>query len=415
MIYGIVFIIVDRLNFSLYDSNLNSGIRIAPLFSILKESFTLRSLNLIFVLIFIFASYLLIKGKKEAWHLYNISFSGILLKHFFLIFFGLFSTNILIQIAFHFLISIFGLVFINLKRSRKKLKILLNSYLQYFILNILLSSGIILFFAFDNIIFFEDYNSREEYYNTLLGTTQQTDPDDISFCFLINEFNYVLDYRDNIHEYSMIRINEIDSLKNTIYSETVTNKYYSKDIVFNEEMVKRNNDSLSFNKSLLNIKNVIFSNSLYEYSNLNSKIYSINFLNNLSVKNILNNNDSVFIKSLKNKIDKNYHTIPNYIFELNTDNKIYSIIITNNINEQRVLNIKYNKYDNKYIERIDITNIDKSKYHSVEFFRYNHKFILLESIIYSFPKTGNKLDKGLTIYNTKIDYKYISKSDTISN
>ncbi len=211
----------------------------------------------------------------------------------------------------------------------------------------------------------------------------------------------------------MIRINEIDSLRNTIYSETVTNKYYSNDLVLYEEMVKRINDSLSFNKSLLEIKNSIFSKSLYEYSDLNSNIYYINFLNNLSVKNRLNNNDSVFLKSIMNKDDNNYDINYKYIFELNTNNKISKIVITNKLKEQRVLHINYNKYENNYIERLDVTNIDNTKYYSIEYFFYSGKFVLLESIIFYFPSslTKNKyrFKKGLTIYKTKIDYTSISK------
>lgn len=379
LIYGIIFLIVDRFDYASRDSYLTTGI----VSNFYPESFEFKSINLFFTLLFFIASYLLLKNRKEAWYLYNISFIGIILKYLTTFLFTLSYSNILAQVGFHFLITVFGLVFINLKRSRRKLKIKLKSYILNFIILIIFSSGIIFLYAYEEILPYEhDY---KKHYREIIYETPTFKNIKIDTCKYAYDFLEIIDTLKEIQDYSLIKFTDFDSISNTTYTEILSSYHYSFFALY---------DTLEL--SMMFIPEI---DSDYLLSDFTTNIYLYNY-----IAEIINNDD--INKKMYLSEDSLMINDKDFILNLDKNKEIKKIFFSNSINNQIEIHFKYNSF-NKII-RADIFNEARTNRHSIELFYYNENNQLSRSIIYHLKYNSSKqklnISKGITIYKSPRNY-----------
>lgn len=250
IVYALVFIIYDRINFVT-----STAYWASVLSQAYAEPLLLRFINLIIALTLMFAGYFLLKRKKEAWYLYNYAFLCILYKYVFSFIFVTFSSpNLLIGTLFHLVFAIYGLTIINNKALKKELSIRIKKTKSTFLYISLISIGTIVFYGYENMLPYQRDNNRN--FQRMLSNSHVYRP--VDSCYYEANFRRILDsLKEEINDYSSIKIVVLDSLDHPIYSEELSIfqlyiisewYYYNKQAVLEEKVIENHSRENEFNR-----------------------------------------------------------------------------------------------------------------------------------------------------------------------
>lgn len=215
IIYGFIFLFYDRINFVT-----ETAYRSSVLGQAYAEPLLLRFINLIIALVLINSGYFLLKRKKECWYLYNYAFLCILYKYIYSLFFTPFASgNLLIQSLFHFAFAIYGLKFVNDNLFKNELSVKTKNKNSPFIFISFIAISTIIFYGYESMVPYKMDNDKS--YRRMLSQSHVYRPADS--CYFEADFRAILDsLKDEINEYSSIKIVQLDSFENPIYSEELS-------------------------------------------------------------------------------------------------------------------------------------------------------------------------------------------------
>jgi hypothetical protein len=388
IVYALVFIIYDRIDFvtsTAYWSNVFSAAYAEPLL--------LRFINLIIALTLVIAGYFLLKRKKEAWYLYNYAFLCVLYKYVFSFIFTPFSSgNLLIGTLFHLGFSIYGLVFINSKALKKELSIKRIKTRSIFFYTSLIAIGTIIFYGYENMIPYQMDNNK--IFQKILSESHVYRPTD--FCYYEADFRGILDaLKEEINDYSSIKIVELDSLENPIYSEELS----IFELYITSEWYDYNKQGVLEKKTLENhnSKDSIDIHYFEYYDNLRIKTrteieFGFTKYDTFSYHFEYAQNGKVI---LKDSIDKPYNY--KYLSHLNEWGKEERIETIKGVYLGRDKLYSYNK-DNLLVKIITMDeNNEKPKVE--EIIQYNTKKEKISSLKYRYEAMGDEIEwKELTLF-----------------
>ncbi len=343
VVYGIVFIVLDKIDYLIEMDNEN---QILCSFSS-PESIMLRIPNVIFSIGLIGAGYFLIHKKKESWFLYSFSCIGILVKYIFVFFFVSAKGNFLDAFGIHFILAICGLVFIN----RIDIGQQITSKKMKYILFILVTLGISFFYGFEDTIF-KEMNKRKHFKEVIYGSHSFTSVRLVDSCFFAPRFLRILDTLENINEYSQLQILQFDSISKPIYGEKlsmyeqgVLSNYYVYDD--HKRLIKLIQEENAFSHKLDTMIYTYYENDKVK-TITNLHYFLLNYDTTTYHYNYLNNDDTVFYSN-----DKNY----NYCYNSYLNNR-GNVVKTEQV---KVRNIFSEKIEYEYDSEGELMKITKSK------------------------------------------------------
>jgi len=386
--YGILFILIDKIDY-LIQVEKYKGI----LSQAYPEPIMLRIPNLIFSFAIIAAGYLLIKKKRESWYLYNFSFIGILLKYLFTFFLlAPFAVgNFLQSYGVHLIIAITGLILVNRKNIKSELQIDSSRLKVKFVTLVLLTSGILFFYGFENLIY--QKMDREEHFKGIIYDSHLFSNNIVDTSYFAYDFIAILDTIEEIDDYSQLQILQLDSNSNPVYGERlsiyeqgVLSDYY----IYNDSglLTRKIQEKESFSGESDTV--------IYKYYN-NDKVKSITeiyyFLSDHDTMtyhyNYFKENDTVYYSDSK---DFNYC----YSSNLNSSNQILTTKQVRGIYASGIIEYKYNSKGQ--IAEIIEHNQKEDNQMSIELFFYDKSGLLTKKEKSNFDDSSEKLEsKELTM------------------
>lgn len=386
--YGILFILIDKIDY-LIQVEKYKGI----LSQAYPEPIMLRIPNLIFSFAIIAAGYLFIKKKRESWYLYNFSFIGILLKYLFTFFLiAPFAVgNFLQSYGVHLIIAITGLILVNRKNIKSELQINSSRLKLKFVTLVLLTSGILFFYGFENLIY--QKMDREEHFKGIIYDSHLFSNNIVDTSYFAHDFIAILDTIEEIDDYSQLQILQLDSNSNPVYGERlsiyeqgVLSDYY----IYNDSglLTRKIEEKESFSGESDTL--------IYTYYN-NDKVKSITeiyyFLSDHDTMtyhyNYFKENDTVYYSDSK---DFNYC----YSSNLNSSNQILTTKQVRGIYASGIIEYKYNSKGQ--IAEIIEHNQKEDNQMSIELFFYNKSGLLTKKEKSNFDDSSEKLkSKELTM------------------
>lgn len=394
--YGIAFAILDKIDYI---------IQVEYFKGLLTEAFPdpimLRIPNLIFSIALILGGYFLIQKKKESWYLYNFSFIGILSKYIFTIFImsPIAIGNFLYNFGFHFIIAIFGLIFINKKKFKVEFQVNPKRRILKYLSITFLSLCILFLYGFEYLI--NQKTDRKEHYQEVLDRTHLYGYYIEDSCYFAYDFRAIIDTLEEIDIYSQIEILQVDSNMNPLYGERLS--------IFENDV---QSDYYFYNDSGMLIR--FIKEKEYHSRNFDTLIYT--YYNNDKIKavteiyysfrehdtmtyhyNYFKGGDTIYYSD-----DKEYNYC--YVSNLNSSNCIVETKQVKGNSSSGIIKYEYNSNDQ--LTKIIKYNQKEDNQKSVELFFYDEDGLLLKTVTNIYEESSGKLtSKELTIfvYKNKIN------------